>query len=303
MLNEYKEVEAYLQDPNTDDIRLNAKLLTDNFKPGAKLNGIVDVLTLIACHYLYDFNKEKKLTHTMQANTILILRIWCGFAGDVTKEELEEAKAKNELWFKKYPQADGWLREYHCKHIAEQSNDWSTYSDKWSKSLNSKYLYRAEQLSYENILAQAIARGPLKNYYLCVAKDYDIVIKDGIKNDKGKSPDKRRQVTILKLLAAYMILRQLHPGQKYVLLQTNRILNWLGFESMKGDRWCLNFQWRGEPIFMQESHGDFLKFSVNQNFIKEMGIQLYDSTEGIDEKDYYIYQDDGAGKTKPLVKL
>ena len=302
MLNERKEAEGYLCEPDSDDTRLGAKLLSDNFKGDCKLNGIADVLTLVACHYLYGFSGFGQAGQKAEEMAVLIMRVWCGFENDVTEDELRTAKEENEKWFKMYPQAEGWLRTYHGRHLKEKSDDWTAYSRKWKKHLNSENLYQAESLCYGNILAQA-ARGPLKSYALVIKNDYEKALKNEIRNQEGKAPDVRRQRTILKLIAAYKVLQLLHPGQKYVLLQTNRILNWLGFDSDKEDRWCLDFHWRGEPVFLMKSYRDFKKFSVNQAFLEEMDVRLWEGVPESVPNGYSIYQDAGPGKKNGLVKL
>lgn len=113
----------------------------------------------------------------------------------------------------------------------------------------------------------------------------------------------RRQRTILKLIAAYKVLQLLHPGQKYVLLQTNRILNWLGFDSDKEDRWCLDFNWRGEPVFLMKSYRNFKKISVSQAFLEEMDVQLCVGMPESVPNGYNIYQDAGHGRKNGLIKL
>lgn len=305
MLNEIKEVESYLCTPRSVDTRLGIKLLTDNFKGDCKLNGIADILTLVASHYLFDVYKFHELNRDVEKMTILIMRIWCGFENDVMGDELKIAKEENREWFKKYPQAEGWLRVYHDQHLKGKTCNWEEYSNKWKKTLNSKYLYQAESLCFENILAQAIARGPLQEYYLVIKKKYEDAIKNDIrdKNRKGKILDSRKQKTILKLLAAYKILQKLHPRQSYVLMQTNRILNWLGYESDNKERWCLDLTWCGEQIFFIDSDYDFKKMSVNQKFLNEMDVHLQEASSTSILSEYDIYQDTGYGKKNGLIKL
>ena len=305
MLNEVKEVEVYLCKPDSEDSRINPKLLSENFKEGNKLVGIADVLTMIASHFIYNFKKldsNKSLDGELKDDAVKILRIWCGFEDDVTEEELKNTKERNSDWFEKYPQAEGWLRDYHKAHMTN-GGTWSEYSTKWKATFGSVYVYRSEQVGYENILAQAIARGPLKNYYLVINKKYGEAVDNEIKNSNDKKPDARRQRTMLKLLSAYMLLRQLHPGQSYVLLQTSRILNWLGFESDKADRWCVDYFWQENPIFYIEKNDDYKKFKVDEKFLLAMDVKIMEEIACIETNEYDIYQDDGHGKNTPLTKL
>lgn len=301
MLNEIEEVKTYLTDPNTESPRLCVKLLANQFKEKCKLNGIEEILILIASHYLYDFIKMEKMTNELKDMVILILRIWCGFEEDVSKEELAIAKAANKEWFLTYPDAEGWLRKYHEKHLKEKGGDWTAYSNEWKEKLKSKYVYQAKKITYENILAQALVRGSLKEYCLMMKNTYESVLINDIRNAKEKKPDKRKQPTILKFIAAYKLLQRWHPGQKYVLIPTNRILSWMGFESDNTDRWCLDITWKCEPLFMKVSGGDYHKFSVNQAFLNEMDVQLLDYIPDVIPNGYDVYCDEG--KDNSLRKL
>lgn len=300
MLNEFLEAEAYLGDPDADDIRLNYKTLTDGFRGKYKLDGISDVLTLIACHYIYDFCKVTEVNRETADRTALILRIWCGFEGDVSQADLKKAKKENKHWFKAYPNAEGWLHSYHKKYLEEKGGDWSAYSKEWSDKFHSNNVYRAKMMSYENIVAQAAARGPLKNYYLVISKN---ILEKEVRNSKGKKPASGRQKTILKILGAYKVLQLLHPGQESVLMQTARILNWLGYEANKPRRIIGDLTWNDKYIFSLDDYGDFLKLSVNQDFLSAIDISLQEDTSNISLNSYDIYKDAGHGKKNGLEKL
>lgn len=301
MLDEIKEVEAYLCNPEDENPRIGASLLFDGFKGKCKLNGLKDVLTLVASRYLYDFCKFDNFDKESKDKVILILRIWCGFESDVTQEELELAKTENKEWFDRYPQAEGWLRAYHAKHCNRESHNWSNYSEKWVPQLRTKNIYQAETTSYESVLAQVIARGPLKTYYLVMRDNYADALKNDIKDGEGKVPGVRKQRNLIKLIAAYKALQLLHPGQEYVLLQTNRVLGWLGLGSDKDDRWCLDFTWRGEPLFLKDGDKDFKKFYVNQSFLEAVDAQIKENVSDFSKEEYVVYQD--AGHQNELIKL
>ncbi len=299
MLNEIMEVESYLSDPKTT--RLNAKLLGDGLKKGEyKLNGIADVLSMIAAYYIYNFTGASKIDEELEKKVTLILRVWFGFEGDVSSEELKEAK--KDKWFTEHPYAEGWLREYLKPYLSEDRT-WITYSEKWCKAWKSQMTYQAQQLVYPNIMAQALARGPLKEYVL-VTKKCKALFAD-IQNEKGKKPPIGRKKTLLKLIATYKILQLQQPGQKYVLMQTNRILNWCGYNSYKQDRMCPDLRWKNEQLVLVESYKDFRKFSINSHFLDAMEIRLVEKEEAmnIDPEQYDIYQDQGYGKNQGLEKV
>lgn len=302
MLDEIMEVKTYLENPTANNVRLNAKLLSDNFRGNCKLVGIADILTLIACHYMYDFRGAIQINREIELETILIMRIWCGFENDVTEEELLQAKSQNKEWFQTYPNADGWLRTYHSIYL-HQGGNWSKYCDEWKSKLNSSMIYRAEKLGYENILAQAAARGPLKKWYLVMDKSYEDITLREIKNSKGKKLDVRKQRSLTKILAAYLVLKQLHPKQEYILSQTNRILYWLGYDSYKKDRLCLDLTWNNSTLIEEyNDYADFKKIRVNPEFVKMLKFKLIEDPAECSEN-CLVFQDVGHGKENELKKL
>lgn len=299
MLNEIMEVESYLSDPKTT--RLNAKLLGDGLKKGEyKLNGIADVLSMIAAYYIYNVTGASMMDEELEKKVTRILRVWFGFEEDVSLEEMKEIK--KDKWFKKYPSADGWLRECLKPYLSE-NRTWIIYSEKWCKAWKSQMAYQAQQLVYKNVIAQALARGPLKEYVLVTKKCNNFFAE--IQSEKGKKVTKGREKTLLKLIAAYKLLQLQQPGQKYVLMQTNRILNWCGYNSYKQDRMCPDLRWKNEQLVLVESYKDFRKFSINSHFLDAMEIRLVEKEEAmnIDPEQYDIYQDQGYGKNQGLEKV
>ena len=293
MLDEKIEVIEYLCNPDIAEPRISANILFENYKAECKLDRVQDILTLIASHYLYDFCKGDIIDEETKKKVILILRIWCGFDNDVTKEELKFAKKECKEWFDKYPQAEGWLKTFYAKHCKEGKNIWPKYTNKRANELRTENIYKANAISYEGILAQTIARGPLKTYYLVVKKDYTDVVGNAIKDEKGEVPKNVKKRNIMKLIASYKILQIFHPEQKYVLLQPNRVLGWMGIRSDKKERWCLNYTWNNELLFKMESGEKHKKFYGNEEFLKVVDAQIREDVSEISKEEYIIYQDQG----------
>ena len=84
-----------------------------------------------------------------------------------------------------------------------------------------------------------------------------------------------------------------HPEQKYVLLQPNRVLGWMGIRSDKKERWCLNYTWNNELLFKMESGEKHKKFYVNEEFLKVVDAQIREDVSEISKEEYIIYQDQG----------
>ena len=119
MLDEIKEVESYLTNPQTDNPRIQPKLFSEVKGDSVKLYGISEYLTIICRYYLYNYStmKDNCCDENVRTNAKLIMRAWCGFSGDLSEDELKKVKTDNEKWFQDYPKADGWLRAYHKKHL------------------------------------------------------------------------------------------------------------------------------------------------------------------------------------------
>jgi hypothetical protein len=302
MLNEVMEVEAYLRDPQSENPRIKLKLLLDDFHRDMKLNGIGDILALIVSQYLSRFAKEQELHDALIKRAILVMRVWCGFEDDVSEEELTIAKEEEKEWFATYPDAEGWLKKYYYKHLKPSAPSWGAYSKKWKEILNTSLVYQAKTQCYENFLAQAVAMVAPKEQYLLMRECKNGWLPD-VTNANGKLPDKRKRNNIFKLLVAYKILERFQPGQEWVLIQTNRVLAWLGMESDRSERWCTEILWRGEPLIYIESGSDYKKFKVNSDFLKEMDVQILVEEPECIPDGYQVYCDGGHGKDNELKLL
>jgi hypothetical protein len=183
--------------------------------------------------------------------------------------------------------------------LAHRKSTWSDYSKEWKEKLKSPLVYSAERQCYEIILAQALAIGAPKRYYLQMKECKKGVI-PGVTRSNGTLPDKRKRRNLFKIIIAYKLLQRFHPNQEWVLLQTNRVLSWMGMESDKADRWCLDIQWNGEPLVETQSVIDYKKLRVNSNFLKEMDIQLLEQLPSTVPDGYQIYCDTGYGKDNEL---
>ena len=299
MLNEKLEVISYLCDPKITTA--SPQLMFGEVKKGVKIMGLSDILVLVGAHYVYDFSEEKKVDKKTKDKIINILRIWCGFENDVDKELLTQIKEENKEWFETYPHADGWFRKFFETRF--DSELWSKYGTKYKLEKMQRKIYFSNDFSYYDILAQIMARGELKEYYLAVKKEYPTVLAQEVKNEKDKSPNVTRQKNIIKFIASHKLLQVFQPNQNSVVLQPSRILNWLGIKSDKENRWCTEFKWQGQPLFIKDSYRDFKKFTVNPEFLELLDVKLIKCIEEVDTNEYIIYKDGGSGKDKLLIEL
>lgn len=334
MLNEFLEFESYITAPQSDSPRLQPKYLTNSFGPDYKLNQIDQVLTIIARGVLFSYNDnpEDRIKFTIE-----ILGRWCGL---VKKEETESQAVKE--WFKGHPEADGWLEEYWKYHfLQEKSNvfkkendeekaneEWSACIEKWRTSFTEKD-YTSESSTFNNIIANALAQGPLSEKYCLVKKNEketctnfksrtkDMTLKEEMEIldylfDCSNKTHATNKLKMLRNIVAFLIWQEEHPGkQKEVLLKKGRLLGWYGLDDSSGKAkiWCLdNFSWNGNPIIQRNTYDDFTKFSIASDYLNIFDFKLIDPTQ---EKvymekysdDYWILKDEGHGMKKMFTIL
>lgn len=291
MLDELKEVRAYLSNPLDDSPIIQKNLLTGRYKNSrTNLHGIADFLTIICRHYLYDYigMKDNVCTENIRNSAIMIMRIWCGFDNDVSKDELNQAKADNQRWFNDYPFAEYWLKKYHSKHLGDGPK-WDEYSNEWKGKLNFGLAFAAKQNCYDSILSSALALGPLKTYYLKMKSD----------NFNFTSPTRNK---FLKLLAVYMLQKRFHPNQEWVLFPSQRTQNWMGLDD-NNSRWRVEYDRDGHKLFSSETKNGRIKITINQEDLKSLETELLETKPEPIPQDDVVYYDSGYGKNNPLTKL
>ncbi len=325
MINELIEFESYITTPTSDTPRLQPNMLTDNFGSAGSLFDLEHILTIVARGIIYgDFYNGRKITDDGLISYALLFTVdnilfsWLGFvcADDYIGDE--DAIKK---WNDKYPEADGWLKKYYEKHCTKKDK-----AKRWAKieEERSKYLqgddYRLSVASIDNIVANALEQGPLKEQCMVIRKDLSPIkstkLKDRFKylfcideSAKSANPQDKTVERFLKNIAAYLYLRDNHPkGQKYVLLDRIQLLCWYGLDDYKNesDNWYFKrFLFdkgddRKVPI-MTALSGDrgwnFIKLTIDNDFIEKFDIRLIEADEkdSIDRENYWIIEDHGHG--------
>ena len=324
MLDEIKEFESYVTNPASDTPRLQPKMLTDDFGSTGNLYGLEHLLTTIARGSIfgdfYDANKVSEdgiICDDFIATVANILFSWLGF--ECAKDYVGDVDAI-EKWNKKYPQADGWIKKYYEKHCLrkDKAKHWAKIEGKWTESLHG-FDYRLSVVSINNIIANALELGPLKEQYMIVKKDYVSVKSSKLKDrfqylyclDESKKAAKPQEKTVerfLKNIAAYLYLKENHPeGQKFVLLDRIQLLCWYGLDDNKNEvdswyfkRFLFDKGNSKEPI-MTAMSGDrgwnFIKLMIDNDFIEKYDISLIDATaiDAVDRNEYFIVKDNGHG--------
>ena len=324
MLNELQEFESYITSPTSDTPRLQPKMLTDDFGSTGNLYGLEHVLTIIARGFIFgDFiDVDKTYDDGMISDDLIatvgnILFSWLGF--ECAKNYVGDADIIKK-WSKQYPQADGWLKKYYMKHCIKKDA-----SKRWAKieEERSKYLlgedYRLSVVSINNIIANALECGRLKEQCMVIKKDSAIIksskLKDRFKylfcldeSNKAANPQERTVERFLKNIAAYLYLKENHPqGQKFVLLDRIQLLCWYGLDDNKNeaDSWYfkrfLFDKCDSKVPIMTAMSGDrgwnFIKLMIDNDFIAKYDIKLIDADEieSVDKEKYWIIKDNGHG--------
>ena len=324
MLNELVELESYITAPTSDTPRIQPKMLTDDFGSTGNLYGLEHLLTTIARGFIFgNFYNENKVSEDgiisddFIATVSNILFSWLGF--ECAKDYVGNTDAINK-WNKKYPQAAGWLKKYYMKHCTKKDA-----LKRWRKieEERTKYLlggdYRLGAVSINNIIANALEQGPLKEQYMIIKKSSVSVKSKKLKDrfqylfcldegNKAANPQEKTVERLLKNIAAYLYLKGNHPtGQKFVLLDRMQLLCWYGLDDNKNeaDSWYfkrfLFDKGDSKTQIMTAMSGDrgwnFIKFRIDDDFIKKHDIRLIDDAaiDSVDRDKYFIIKDNGHG--------
>ena len=324
MINELVELESYITNPTSDTPRLQPKMLTDDFGSAGNLYGFEHILTIIARGFIFgDFYDTDKVSDDgMISNNLIatvdnILFSWLGF--ECAQDYVGGADAINK-WNKKYPQADGWLKAYYEKHCTknDKSKRWAKIEEERSKYLMGED-YRLSVVSINNIIANALELGPLKEQCMIIKKDSVSVKSTKLKDrfqylfcvdesKKAANPQEKTVERFLKNIAAYLYLKDNHQdGQKYVLLDRIQLLCWYGLDDNKNeaDSWYfkrfLFDKCDSKVPIMTAMSGDrgwnFIKLMIDNDFIAKYDIKLInaDEIESVDKEKYWIIKDNGHG--------
>ena len=324
MINELQEFNSYITIPTSETPRLQPKMLTDNFGNTGVLYGLEHFLTIIARGFIFGnfYDTDKVSDNGMISNNLIatvgnILFSWLGF--ECANDYIGDADAINK-WNKKYPQADGWLKAYYEKHCTknDKSKRWAKIEEERSKYLMGED-YRLSVVSINNIIANALELGPLKERCMVIKKDSVSVKSTKLKDrfqylfcvdesKKAANPQEKTVERFLKNIAAYLYLKDNHQdGQKFVLLDRIQLLCWYGLDDNKNeaDSWYfkrfLFDKCDSKVPIMTAMSGDrgwnFIKLMIDNDFIAKYDIKLInaDEIESVDKEKYWIIKDNGHG--------
>ena len=179
--------------------------------------------------------------------------------------------------------------------------------------------YRLSVVSINNIIANALELGPLKERCMVIKKDSVSVKSTKLKDrfqylfcvdesKKAANPQEKTVERFLKNIAAYLYLKDNHQdGQKFVLLDRIQLLCWYGLDDNKNeaDSWYfkrfLFDKCDSKVPIMTAMSGDrgwnFIKLMIDNDFIAKYDIKLInaDEIESVDKEKYWIIKDNGHG--------
>lgn len=316
MLNEIREADGYLFDPDAGACEyqsLNTKLFCG--KKG-DLNGLDRAMTMVARYFLFEDGAEEEQAI---ARAKVALMMWCG----LVPGDLKGALAEEHLYLLvKYPWIDQWLPKLLRRESAMDGGPNEAIVEKTLQKLEKRrepFMYatltQANQgnsfklTTYEKVIANAIvAGGPLKKYYL-VCKDADWFTK--VCKERGSKryadPMPKDEDKVAKLIAAYLLevnrkkKRAVSAGFEPVSLNT--LATWLGVNTKFTNTKYTVFSFEKRELFEFEMgrSGNMIKVRPDADWFECCGWTLIDATEGdaaldewlADHPDSVFYSDRG----------
>lgn len=289
MLDEKIEAEEYLSGK-----RINIRHLTKNFDKDCKLVGLDSIMSVLARDFIdkvVDEMKGKTPNYKeLGPYSSALLGQWLGIYADmkestetsVAKSETQKAAKKVLAQYSPYKEVIPKLYEAQQDKKTVTVN-WDTYCKKYVERLNSGFAYHISAVSYESAFSTALQKKTLSRRYLKIntgvldkyLKDKSRKIKPG---ENLKAPTKSTLTKFLKLAAAYLILKENHPKQSYVLFDKTRVLDWSDIQDTNFGSFISKFVYERDgvnvPVFDRISGEAYSKFMVDSIFLEEMGAEI-----------------------------
>ncbi len=291
MLNELAEYNEYTCDLKNPGNKAEGRLLKKYIVgEGDGFGGVVRALRIIARKLLFevfDYENSKDRAKVREA-VKLLLNSYLGFNEGTLSSEAKELLGLSEEnlkelglegWFKSYCKGDifdEWVRKSKLKN-SESAVDWGRLTSlkkyEWNKPLMelTKDRVKFNQTNFENIIAEAIEKGRLNEYYLAMDKSlfdkgvercYYTVTKNkggGEKSVNYYSFSERHNQNatsnkvdiedrFLKWLAAFLVSRgHTHRNERCAAVSKVDVANWMGSATFA------NSQGAKEEMFIQDS--------------------------------------------------
>ena len=174
------------------------------------------------------------------------------------------------------------LREENPEYEENAFNNktkWEDYVNIWKKRLVTpgEHLYASKTFCYENILAEALADGPLKVRYLAFKSDEETF--NNSLSKIGSKPSISTYRKNYKFIAANLLAAARSGNQETIYLRKIRLLNWLGHDNDNLTSWFPSLRWNDKDICERFSGKDFVKLKMNKEFVNYYDIKLISESE------------------------
>ena len=324
MLNEFLEFEAYVTNPESESPRVQPFMLTEHFDEENYLNGIEEIMTVIARAYLYSdnrkiYDKSGRVNEKLIHDAIELLHRWTGFSDSDIRKQSKNSKL--DKWMQENSFVDGWLKMYwmfqfgnkivkkNPKLKEEKEKRWKQLEKKWNERFNSPMDYQAGRITYKNVIANALELGPLRNRYLVVKKGSEQLGQKVKANDdkrfKYLSDKSRRQTAtdmkFMKVIATYLIHQEQHPiGQKEVWIKNSDLSRWDALDDSNNGSvtwYPEDVLWNGIPIYTRSSlRGSCIKVKVNPDYLQKFDFHIIEP-ENVEQykNTHWVLEDLGHG--------
>lgn len=224
MLNEISEYEQYsCKNPQENCTRLSSL--------NKALNGLNRAMVIVARYWMFNEENQADIAKAKQA-----LEAWCGLTKN---DEFNDISG----WLIKFMGKENWEKYFKSKKEKDISK--SCFNANLADSKTNDF----RKITYDRVLADAFAAGPLKRYYLVCKKDF--YEQAGLrfeldKNNAVKFNDINRKTNAkLKLTACYKL-----GG----IFTQEEFKNWSPFNYRKPE----TFKFKGETICQKEEISDNL---------------------------------------------
>ena len=295
MLNEEIEYTEY-----TDENAINCGRLFCSAESGkVSLYGERRALGIIARKFYYDTEFENGCDKPVC--TINALKSWLGdkYCEDCNKitecsvkKEIDKLKGRYYDFCKNYngTTKDDYENPY-CLKIKEQYERFNRSETVSNVEIKDYPAYN--HITYENIVANAISSGPLKNYCLCCKKDIDKILEDSEFNGKTAKTRSKNRMYVLMMMSAILLNKTKETDTAAYIVQ-NDVNCWMGKKTKKPVTNDFKMHFFENTV----SNNDISRLSPNSE-LKECDFKLIDNddTETRDyylSNNYYVFEDKGT---------
>lgn len=321
MLNEYIEFKDYVTYPKSSKPRVQPYMLTDHFSEKNYLIGIEEIMTVVARGYIFSedrqlYDESGRFDGKIFNDTIELLHRWTGFSDTDMRKRTNNSEL--DKWMKLHSVEDSWLKKYWIywlgvkdKKISSEKKiqKWEQLEVEWNGKLNSPMDYRANKITYNNVIANALEKGPLKNRYFAMKKNVEHIGKNINVSDKERfkhflyksGAHDTTYNKVLKLICTYLLFLEFYPrGQHQVWVKSSELSRWYGLDEGKngGDSWYPdNMEWNNREIYITNKvKGNLIKLMVDSEYLKTFDFRIIECEDASKYKDeYWVLEDCGHG--------